>query len=103
MRSEESIYVNNDQAEIDLENLESTIHTELVKNNIASTYKLSNSVKVFSLIDTIISLFYVFFNPWYLLPSLISTIGYIGAFTYNNIVLYLLCYVVPILCPFKNN
>jgi len=48
-------------------------------HKILKTYKISKSVKWFSLIDSLFNLFFVFFSPWYLIPSLISIIGYIGA------------------------
>jgi len=90
MRSEESVYdVNISQTKM----LEEGLYTrhqndDELNYQILKSYKLSKSIKIFSFIDTVLNLFYVFFNPWYLIPSLISIIGYIGALKYISKCLY---------------
>ena len=94
MRSDESIFIETSKTQKMLEEELISIGKENYTTNELShqmlmTYRFSKNVKVFSLIDTVLNLFYVFINPWYLIPSLMSIIGYIGAFKYNINCLYI--------------
>ena len=62
------------------------------------TYKISKTIKVYSGIDTLINAMYVFYNPWYIIPTLISVVGYFGALEYNTFMLcvYFLYQIVMI-------
>ena len=53
------------------------------------TYKMAKTVKLYAGIDTFINGFYVFYNPWYIIPTLISVFGYFGALEYN---FFMLCF-----------
>ena len=72
--------------------------TESLDYKMIETYKIAKTVKLYAGIDTIFNGFYVFYNPWYIVPTLLSVLGYFGALEYNLIMLcvyffYQLCMI----------
>ena len=66
---------------------ENEIEEDTMDYKMIQTYKISKTIKVYSGIDTIINALYVFYNPWYIIPTLISVLGYFGALEYNTFML----------------
>ena len=93
MRAEDSIDIESQNSKfkpliennsvIDIEDSE----IDHVNHKILDTYKISKTIQIYSGIDTMVNGFYVFFNPWYIIPTFISSLGYFGALNYNMIML----------------
>ena len=50
--------------------------TDSLDYKMIETYKMAKTVKLYAGIDTIVNGFYVFYNPWYIVPTLLSVLGY---------------------------
>ena len=60
---------------------------------------MAKTIKIYSGIDTAINGFYVFFNPLYILPTLISVLGFFGALNYNIVILSIyMIYQLVMIC-----
>ena len=108
MRAEESVYLNVNNNKSNNNNLKEKLNPNnnynLSENhyennnefdsdsNILLTYELAQSIKKFSVVDTLLNLSWVFFSPWYVLPAIFSITGYIGSFKYS--INYLYVYII---------
>ena len=94
MRAEDSIITDNSKTN-PLLDIENQLHNEdedtQLDHKMIQTYQYSKTIKIYTCLDTLINAFYVFFNPWYIVPTLLSVVGYFGALEYNNIMLILYC------------
>ena len=92
MRAEDSIITENNKTN-PLLDIENQLHNEdedtQLDHKMIQTYQYSKTIKIYTCLDTLINAFYVFFNPWYIVPTLLSVVGYFGALEYNNIMLIL--------------
>ena len=76
------------QSETIIEEEQNEEETDSLDYKMIETYKIAKTVKLYAGIDTIFNGFYVFYNPWYIVPTLLSVLGYFGALEYN---LFMLC------------
>ena len=90
MRAEDSIIHDNNKTNplIDIESQEIDEDTQY-DHKMIQTYQWAKTIKIYTCFDTFINAFYVFYNPWYIVPTLLSVVGYFGALEYNNILLIL--------------
>ena len=63
-----------------------------ITDNMLECYGLSKTIKLLAIIDIFFSFFYLFYNPYLIIPLLFNFIGYKGAkdFDYNKIQCYLI-------------
>tara|TARA_B100001094_G_scaffold300929_1_gene326788 strand:- start:712 stop:1239 length:528 start_codon:yes stop_codon:yes gene_type:complete len=95
MRAEDSIITEKNSKTNPLLDIENQLHNDdedtQYDHKIIQTYQYSKTIKIYTCLDTLINAFYVFFNPWYIIPTLLSVVGYFGALEYNNILLIIYC------------
>ena len=67
-----------------------------VTDNMLECYGLARTVKLLTIFDIFVSLFYLFYNPYFLIPMVFAFIGYKGASDFN--INQIQCYFLFIIC-----
>lgn len=80
------------QQEGNFQRLEEGTYNEIaqqqVPDQITKTYQIAQTVKIISIIDIFFNLLAAFYNPLFLVCSMLSYVGYIGAKLYNKKMLW---------------